>query len=218
MERLTYVDDDGTVLFIPDGYDIDNAQTIRQLADNQEYEYLEEIADRLANREQSCENFDKKSIEVDKLYLEKCDEVNKLKADAESFSEDYDLLGKGFTMVCEENEKLKSENLTADEMQEQGRLIELPNITKNKTLYWIWGNEIMPVQYKGISGGCVDKVNQFHITCKMVTKKPRTFQHNRRYFTYGKGDVRYFYADNIGKSIFLTKEDAEKKLAESVEE
>ena len=97
-----------------------------------------------------------------------------------------------------------------EDLEEQGLLIKLPSIPKNKTLYWIWGKEIMPVQFKGISHGAFNKKKEFHILCKMATKKDRTFTNGKAESTYKKGDIRYFYADEIGKTIFLTREEAEK--------
>ena len=92
--------------------------------------------------------------------------------------------------------------------------MRLPCIVKNKTLYWIWADKIMPVRFKGINGGCIDKENKYQVTCKMSTKKDRTFKHRKREFTYSMGDIRYFYAGDIGKTVFLTKSDAENSLKE----
>jgi len=191
MERLTYVDDEGTILFTPDGCDFDNCQTIRQLADNQEYECLEEIAERLANREQVCENFEKKIIEFDSLYLEKCEEVNKLKA---------------------ENETLKAEGLAGLEMaqvyvtlnhfktlKEQGRLIELP-CKIGDTVYEPRSDRNMISEYEiqkiiiGIYG-------------------PSFFKWNLISGIYS--NIGGFPVSSLGKLVFLTREEAEKKLKES---
>ena len=111
-------------------------------------------------------------------------------------------------------EKTFDELFKFKDLEEQGLLIKLPSIPKNKTLYWIWGKEIMPVQFKGISHGAFNKKKEFHILCKMATKKDRTFTNGKAESTYKKGDIRYFYADEIGKTIFLTQEEAEKALEE----
>lgn len=96
--------------------------------------------------------------------------------------------------------------------EEQGLLIKLPEIKLYKTLYWIWGNEIMPVKYMGIHHGCVDEFKKYHVVCRMHTKKDRTFIHGKKSFTYKTGDERYFYVDDIGKTVFLTREEAEEAL------
>ena len=55
MERLTYVTENGEVLFHPADLPDDEGMTITQLAENGKYKDLEEIAERLANREQAEE-------------------------------------------------------------------------------------------------------------------------------------------------------------------
>lgn len=53
MDRLTFVDEDGRVLFDnPAGFPEDVGFTIRELAENEEWETLDNIAQRLANCEQ----------------------------------------------------------------------------------------------------------------------------------------------------------------------
>ena len=55
MERLTYVTENGEVLFHPADLPDDEGMTITRLAKNGRYKDLEEIAERLANREQAEE-------------------------------------------------------------------------------------------------------------------------------------------------------------------
>lgn len=55
MERLTYVAENGEVLFYPADLPDDEGITITQLAKDGRYKALEEIAERLANREQAEE-------------------------------------------------------------------------------------------------------------------------------------------------------------------
>ena len=55
MERLTYVTEDGTVLFHPKDFPENVGMTITQIAKDGRYKALEEIAERLANREQAEE-------------------------------------------------------------------------------------------------------------------------------------------------------------------
>ena len=101
--------------------------------------------------------------------------------------------------------------------KQDNRLAVLPDIKLYKTLYWIWGGEIMPVKYMGVRGGCVDSNGNYHVNCRMKTLKDRTFLHSvhrkPREFSYKAGDERYFYADDLGKTIFLTREEAEAALS-----
>lgn len=55
MERLTYVAENGKVLFHPADLPDDEGITITQLAKDGRYKALEEIAERLANREDAEE-------------------------------------------------------------------------------------------------------------------------------------------------------------------
>lgn len=55
MERLTFVTEDGEVLFHPEDLPDDEGVTITQLAVARRFRALETIAERLANREQSEE-------------------------------------------------------------------------------------------------------------------------------------------------------------------
>lgn len=58
MERLTFVDEDGQVLFDnPAGFPEDVGFTIRELAENEEWETLDNIAQRLANCEQRLKHY-----------------------------------------------------------------------------------------------------------------------------------------------------------------
>lgn len=103
-----------------------------------------------------------------------------------------------------------------EDLEEQGRLLIVPNIKKNKTLYWIWGNEIMPVLFKRLTSCVVDDDGKPHVMCEMKTKKDRTFVDTYRRkpveHTYRAGDKRYFYSEDLGKSIFFTREAAEAAL------
>lgn len=53
IERLTYVTENGEILFHPDGYPSDKGLTIKQLAKNKRWKILNTIARQLANYEQS---------------------------------------------------------------------------------------------------------------------------------------------------------------------
>lgn len=85
MERLTFVDEDGQVLFDnPAGFPEDVGFTIRELAENEEWETLDDIAQRLANYEQRLKEYEDIGLtpvqlrEIDKLYAEKCKELAEL--------------------------------------------------------------------------------------------------------------------------------------------
>jgi len=120
----------------------------------------------------------------------------------------------------QENEQLRESAILAhkEEVQElakakaEGRLMILPNIKLYKTLYWIWGDEIMPVKYMGIHHGTVDKAGKYHVVCRMLTKKDRTFHHRGKPFTYKAGNERWFYVDDIGKTVFLSREEVDKAI------
>lgn len=52
MERLTYVTEDGEILFHPEDLPEDEGMTIRQLAEDERWKALDQIAEKLANMEQ----------------------------------------------------------------------------------------------------------------------------------------------------------------------
>lgn len=59
MDRLTFVDEEGLVLFDnPAGFPEDIGFTIRELAENEEWEALDNIAQRLANCEQRLKHYE----------------------------------------------------------------------------------------------------------------------------------------------------------------
>jgi len=59
MERLTFVDEDGQVIFDnPAGFPEDVGFTIRELAKNEEWEALDNIAEKLANCEQRLKHYE----------------------------------------------------------------------------------------------------------------------------------------------------------------
>lgn len=55
MERLTYVTEDGEILFHPEDLPEDEGMTIRQLAEDERWKALDQIAEKLANLEQKEE-------------------------------------------------------------------------------------------------------------------------------------------------------------------
>lgn len=76
----------------------------------------------------------------------------------------------------------------------------------------------MPVLFKRITSCVVDDNGNPHVMCEMETKKDRTFVYAYRRKlvenTFKAGDKRYFYSEDIGKTVFIEKEDAEKALKE----
>lgn len=52
MERLTYVTNDGEILFHPEDLPEDDGLTILQLAEDERWKALDQIAEKLANMEQ----------------------------------------------------------------------------------------------------------------------------------------------------------------------
>jgi hypothetical protein len=104
-------------------------------------------------------------------------------------------------------------------LSEQERTVVLPDIKKGKTLYWIWGDEVMPVVYRGVRGGRVTYCGKFHIYCEIRTKKKREFPHTYKgescIYVAEKGCKREFYVDDIGKTIFFTRKEAETALKET---
>lgn len=132
--------------------------------------------------------------------------------------------------VCESINKCNSEKVKCgfykaleklaeyEDLEERGQILIVPQIKKNKTLYWIWGDEIMPVLFKRITSCVVDNMGNPHVMCEMTTKKSRTFiQTYKRKpveHTFKAGDKRYFYSEDIGKIIFFTREEAEAALKE----
>lgn len=95
----------------------------------------------------------------------------------------------------------------------------IPDIPKGKTLYWIWAGEVMPVTYQGLWGGCVSPDDgHFHVTCKMKTKKSRTFSNGRKKpIVVDAGSLRMFYAERLGEEVFFNKKDAQSRANSWVE-
>lgn len=69
MGRITFVDEDGTVLFTHKDYPKDEGVSITTLAEDEQFDFLEEIAGRLASREQLCE-----------LYINKLEQQERAKS------------------------------------------------------------------------------------------------------------------------------------------
>ena len=52
MERLTYVTEDGEILFHPENLPEDEGMTVKELAENRRWKTLDQIAEKLTNMEQ----------------------------------------------------------------------------------------------------------------------------------------------------------------------
>lgn len=52
MERLTYVTEDGKILFYPEDLPEDEGMTVKELAENRRWKTLDQIAEKLTNMEQ----------------------------------------------------------------------------------------------------------------------------------------------------------------------
>ena len=52
MERLTYVTEDGEILFHPEDLPEDEGMTVKELAENRRWKTLDQIAEKLTNMEQ----------------------------------------------------------------------------------------------------------------------------------------------------------------------
>lgn len=116
FKEMTYVTENGTVLFSPLGTDQDMGYTITGLASERKYMYLEEIAHHLANTEQRLKRYldikltPEQIQEIDRLYKEKCRELKK----ARSFNRKYipDLVTSIVFAIREEAIKALRENDT----------------------------------------------------------------------------------------------------------
>lgn len=83
-----------------------------------------------------------------------------------------------------------------EDLEEQGRLIKLPYPLGTEKLYFVWDYEIYELNAKEIT---FYKADKFAI---------------RPYETVISVDSYDFYYDDFGKTVFITKEEAEKALAE----
>ena len=101
-------------------------------------------------------------------------------------------------------------------MSEQERTITLPDIKRGATVYIVRTDEVLPVTYNGVSHGVVDGDGKFHVACEVKTKKRRemsyTYRKVEKTVVFEKGHTFLFYAGNIGKTVFLTRPEAQKAI------
>lgn len=189
MDRLTFVDEEGRILFTPNGCDKDAGYTIIQLAEGGHIDLLEEIAERLANDEQRMKEYEdigltpKQLMEVDKLYAEKCKELAELQE--RSFS------GLELVKIWAKLKKIKE----YQELEEQGKLLKLPCAVGD----WVYKIKDGWVNYHK-----VDRI-------EVVGDKA-----NNVYFKSGFEPEKtpFCTLDDFGKTVFLTEEEAEAALKE----
>jgi hypothetical protein len=124
--------------------------------------------------------------------------------------------GKRPTRAQKEPIGVYSNVITLEEAEEvinaktDDRFVILPKIKKGKTLYWIWGNKIVRFKYVKINGGCVVD-GKFHVTCQMRLVHDVVIGQKKHLIK--KGDLRYFYADDLDKKdIFTSSEKARGSL------
>ena len=195
MEGMAFVDEKGRVLFSPAGCSEDEGYTIIQLAERGYTDLLEEIAERFANYEQRLKAYEnigltpKQLTEVDRLYAEKCREL----ADAQrsSFS------GLEMVKIWAKLKKLKE----YQNLEEQGKLLKLPCAVGDKVYTntviqgWYLRKGKRPYEVKVVFIGINGVDNCMHVT-------------------YDNGCMSQFWFSDIGKTIFLTREEAEAALKE----
>lgn len=195
MEGMAFVDEKGRVLFSPAGCGEDEGYTIIQLAESGYTDLLEEIAERFANYEQRLKAYEdigltpKQLTEVDRLYAEKCREL----ADAQrsSFS------GLEMVKIWAKLKKLKE----YQNLEEQGKLLKLPCAVGDKVYTntviqgWYLRKGKRPYEVKVVFIGINGVDNCMHVT-------------------YDNGCMSQFWFSDIGKTIFLTREEAEAALKE----
>lgn len=93
MNRLTFVCEDGTILFHPEWLQEDEGFTITELAKGGRFDDLEQIAEALVNVEQRLEKYldtnliPEQLLEIDKMYAEKCREVAELRAELKAYKD-----------------------------------------------------------------------------------------------------------------------------------
>jgi hypothetical protein len=138
MERLTFVDENGEVLFHPAELPEDEGVTITNLAENNRFEELEQIAVRLANLEQRIEPYEDLGLEpsqlkeISPMYQAKCEEVVALKKEVAMLkATNIDAIE-----MCKIHiglEKLKEyQQKLAD-----GRMVELPELIIDTIVEWL---------------------------------------------------------------------------------
>jgi hypothetical protein len=118
------------------------------------------------------------------------------------------------TVLLEHIKRLQTENAELRARLENAIII--PDIKMRKTLYWIWGDEVMPVTYYGVSHGNTGDNGKFRVFHNMRTKKRREIPYAYRkkpgIYVYEKGDRRIFTTDSIGITVFYTRKEAEAAL------
>lgn len=174
-------------------FDIEVVENATRVANiNPESVYEKVIAQMLVEYLEYCKtNLTPQQInEINKLYLEKCQEVNQLKAEIEQLKDRLKIKDNNFELYCDlvdENEKLH---------ERLGKSIELP-CKIGDILYCTRMGEIKEYKVFAINIGLRENTK----SCVILTKTTR-------------GSTVDFELIDFGKIAFLTYEDAEKALAE----
>lgn len=108
---------------------------------------------------------------------------------------------KAMDMINQVNEIVKAK---AD-----GRLLVIPEIKKGKTIYWIWGDVIMPCKF--IRPFVFNGGGKIETTLEVKTKKDWSGGTKLHPHIYKAGDTRYLKVSEIGKTVFLNREDIKTK-------
>lgn len=134
--------------------------------------------------------------EIDKQYLEKCQEINDLKQRLDAKETINQLYKTTTSMLSSDKDCLVKKLRHYNELNEQGRLIELP-CKFGDILYCTRMGEIKEYKVFAINIGLRENTK----SCVILTKTTR-------------GSTVDFELIDFGKIAFLTYEDAEKALAE----
>jgi hypothetical protein len=101
--------------------------------------------------------------------------------------------------------KTNEQVLEIEKAKADGRLLVIPDIKKGKTIYWIWGSVVMPCKFirpYAFNGG-----GKVEIGLEVKTKKDWQGGTKRYPHIYKAGDRRYLPVSEIGKTVFLNRED-----------
>jgi hypothetical protein len=97
----------------------------------------------------------------------------------------------------------------ADRMEEElAQSAKMPEIDHGDTVYWIWGNILMPCIYLRLQ---ISRGNDpdFQAELVVATKKKRVVPVGWETRIIKAGDIRYLPISWIGKTVFLTRAEAE---------
>ena len=108
----------------------------------------------------------------------------------------------GECLTCDYEDKILEKLAEYEDLEEQGMLLRLP-CKYNDNLYWVFDGYVREVWFKGIR---CDKGYKPQIIARFIDG--RTLKSKEEPITI---------LENIGKTVFLTKEEAEQALAKMKE-